>query len=307
MTTAFLALLPVFAVIVLGLALKRTRLVPAEQWLGIDRLCYFALFPAFFFKEIATADFSRLPVLAIAAAMALAILAMSVILIAANRVLQARLGMDGPQFSSFFQGVTRWHTFIAFALVPLYFGPQWLALAALGAAVMTPVLNIVCVGVISHFARGQAFSVTGTLRELLRNPFLTSSLAGLLWNLSGLTLPVTLFQILDIVGKGALGLALLSVGAGLRLESLAAHRSAIAAATALKLFAMPAIVWLALHLLGVTGTPAAVAILCNAVPTGSGAYVLARQMGGDAALVANILTCEVICAALTIPLVMTLV
>ena len=44
----------------------------------------------------------------------------------------------------------------------------------------------------------------------------------------------------------------------------------------------------------------------GAVPTGSGAYVLARQMGGDAPMVANILTAQVIVAALTIPLVLTL-
>ena len=55
-----------------------------------------------------------------------------------------------------------------------------------------------------------------------------------------------------------------------------------------------------------TGTPAAVALLSAAVPTGSGAYVLARKMGGDAALVANILTAQVIAAALTIPLVLSL-
>ena len=55
-----------------------------------------------------------------------------------------------------------------------------------------------------------------------------------------------------------------------------------------------------------TGPVAAVVILSGAVPTGSGAYVLARQMGGDAPLVANILTLQVICAAFTIPLIMTL-
>jgi hypothetical protein len=69
---------------------------------------------------------------------------------------------------------------------------------------------------------------------------------------------------------------------------------------------MPTLMFLALKLFGVTGTPAAVAMLCGAVPTGSGAYVLARQKGGDAPLVANILTLQVICAALTIPLVLTL-
>jgi malonate transporter and related proteins len=69
---------------------------------------------------------------------------------------------------------------------------------------------------------------------------------------------------------------------------------------------MPCLVWLMLHLMGVDGPAAAVAILCNAVPTGSGSYVLARQLGGDASLVANILTAQVIAAAISIPIVLIL-
>jgi hypothetical protein len=306
MTAAFLALLPVFSVIVAGLLLCRSGLIPSEQWFGIDRLCYFVLFPAFFFKEIAAADFSSLPVLSIAMSMALAILCMAALLLLAARPLNAALGTDGAQFTSVFQGATRWHTFIAFALVPVYFGSHLVALAALAAAVMTPVLNIICVAVIARFARKSPASLGETASALIRNPFLLSSLAGLLCNISGLTLPTPLFHMLDIVAKGALGLALLSVGAGLRIETLSTNARAIGTATALKLFGMPALVWIMLRALGVEGEPAAVAILCNAVPTGSGAYVLARQMGGDAPLIANILTFQVICAALAIPFVVTL-
>jgi predicted permease len=57
-------------------------------------------------------------------------------------------------------------------------------------------------------------------------------------------------------------------------------------------------------LFGVTGDAATVAILCGSVPTGSGAYVLARQMGGDAPLMATILTVQVAVAAVTLPLVL---
>jgi malonate transporter len=77
-------------------------------------------------------------------------------------------------------------------------------------------------------------------------------------------------------------------------------------ATVLKLLILPLFMYLALRAFGVSGTPAAVAIICSAVPTGSGAYVLARQMGGDAPLVANILTAQVVCAAATIPLILAL-
>jgi predicted permease len=41
------------------------------------------------------------------------------------------------------------------------------------------------------------------------------------------------------------------------------------------------------------------------VPTASGAYILARQMGGDGPLMAEILSFQTVLAMLTIPLVLT--
>jgi len=74
----------------------------------------------------------------------------------------------------------------------------------------------------------------------------------------------------------------------------------------LKLMIMPLFVFGLTQVLGVSGTAQHVAVICSAVPTGSGAYVLARQMGGDAPLVASILTLQVIVAAITLPVITVL-
>jgi predicted permease len=47
--------------------------------------------------------------------------------------------------------------------------------------------------------------------------------------------------------------------------------------------------------------------ICSAVPTASSAYVLARQMGGDAPLLAQIITLQTILAAVTMPIAIALV
>ena len=307
MTHAFIALMPVFIVIVIGAVLRRTNLMGEAHWAGVDHVCYFVLFPAIIFKEIAAADFSQIPVWQMAASMVLALTIMFALLLLLRVPFSSLLGINGAQFSSLFQGATRWHTFIAFAIVPLFFGNEALALAAVSAATMTPLLNVVCVIVLSLYAHngGERPSARKLALVVLRNPFFLSSMGGVLFQLSGLTLPTLGIQVLDMIGRGALGLALLTVGAGLHFGEAAAAKMTVALATALKLLCMPVLMVMALKLFGVSGTPAAVAMLCSAVPTGSGAYVLARQMGGDAPLVANILTFQVICAAVTIPLVLT--
>ena len=306
MTTIFLALLPVFIVIFIGWALRRFRVIADAQWQALDQLCYFLLFPAIIFKEIAAADFTGVPVVQMAFAMILAVGMMFALLLVFHRPLMSGLRIDGPQFTSVVQGATRWHTFIAFAIVPLYFGHKALPLVAVSAAAMTPVLNIVCIIIMSRFATGPRPDGRALLLSILGNPFVFSSLGGVAWQILGLPTPEMGIQVLDMIGRGALGLALLAVGAGLRLGAAVSFWPPLAAATVLKLLVMPALMAASLTLMGVTGVPFAVALLCGAVPAGSGAYVLARQMGGDAPMVANILTLQVVAAAVTIPLVLAL-
>jgi predicted permease len=305
-TAALLALFPVFIVILVGFGLRKSELIGEGHWAAVDHVCYYVLFPAIFFKEIVAADFSGIPVLGMVLAMMLAVVTMSAALLVLRRPLSAGLAMDGPQFSSFFQGATRWHTFIAFAIIVIYFGPSALALGAVSAAAMTPLLNVICVIVISMLVLGRAPDAQTIVLPIIRNPFVISTVGGVLWKVLGLPAPAMGIQVLDMIGKGALGLALLTVGAGLRIDEAISTKAPVLAATVLKLLIMPVFMMVWLKVFGVTGQAAAVAMLCAAVPTGSGAYILARQMGGDAPLVANILTVQVVCAALTIPLVMWL-
>ena len=305
MTQSFIALLPVFIVILVGYGLRRSGLIAEEHWTAVDHVCYYVLFPAIIFKEIAAADFSNVPVWSMALAMILGISTMFALLLALRRPLIAAMDLNGPQYSSLFQGATRWHTFIALAIIPIYFGQPALALGGLSAAAMTPLLNIVNVGVISVYGSGVKMNGRAMAFSILKNPFVLSSLGGVVWQLLHLPMPTMGVQVLDMIGKGALGLALLAVGAGLRIDDALSTKGPVLLAAFLKLLVMPIFMAVWLWVLGVSGEAAAVAILCGSVPTGSGAYVLAKQMGGDAPMIASILTLQVICAAVTIPFVLS--
>jgi predicted permease len=303
MSFAVSALLPVFVTILIGAVLRSIQFVRDDQWATVDHICYYILFPAIIVKEIAGADFTGLPVARMAVSLMLGVGLMSALLLVLRRPVSTVLTLNGPQFSSLFQGATRWHTFIALAIVPPLFGIEALALAAVAAAAMTPLLNVINVGVLGVYAAGKPPEMKALLIAILKNPFVISCMVGILFQFSGVTPPKTAIDVLDIIGKGALGLALLAAGAGLRFDQLRATGGTAALATVLKLTIMPLFVFALTQMLGVTGTPQHVAVICAAVPTGSGAYVLARQMGGDAPLVASILTLQVIVAALTLPLV----
>ena len=86
MMQAFIALLPVFIVILVGYGLRRSELIAEDHWTAVDHVCYYVLFPAIIFKEIAAADFSNVPVWSMALAMILGIISMFALLLALRRL-----------------------------------------------------------------------------------------------------------------------------------------------------------------------------------------------------------------------------
>ena len=105
-----------------------------------------------------------------------------------------------------------------------------------------------------------------------------------------------------MLGGGALGVGLLVVGAGLQFSKVVEHRFTVALGSAVRLLGMPLLMFTGAWLFGIEGMPRTVAVIAGAVPTASSSYVLARQMGGDAALMANLITVQVVVAVLTLPL-----
>ena len=101
------ALLPVFLLIVLGFVLKRSLMRLETQWHGLERLTYYVLFPALLIQTLVKADLSKVPVAGVGGALLLSALLMSLFCLALRPVL-ARRDIDGPAFTSIFQGATHW-------------------------------------------------------------------------------------------------------------------------------------------------------------------------------------------------------
>jgi predicted permease len=56
----------------------------------------------------------------------------------------------------------------------------------------------------------------------------------------------------------------------------------------------------------VEGITRDIAILCASVPGATSAYILARQLGGDAQMMAGMITATTVAALVTMPLVLAL-
>ena len=300
------ALVPVFLVIALGAVLKRGLLPEASHWIALERLTYFVLFPALLVVSISRADLGEVAVVEVSTALLGAIFIVSALLTLARRPICRLFGLAGPSYTSLFQGAVRWNTYIALAVSGALAGPKGLAVAAVGLAVMIPVLNAISVVVLArHGENGGA--TNRLLLQILRNPFIWSCIAGTLINTFDVPIPPVLVTFGDILGRASLALGLLVVGAGLRLGDLRRPRMATWFTCVAKLLVMPALAVGIGVALGLGEVDLLIVAVGASVPSAPNGYVLARQMGGDAPLLAEMLTVQTILAAVTMPLVIALV
>jgi len=148
MAIVLAALLPVFLLIVFGTVLKKTLMPLETQWQGLERLTYYVLFPALLVQTLVKADLSKVPVAGVGGALLLSALLVSAICLALWPLL-ARSAVDGPAFTSIFQGATRWQTYVALAVSGNLYGDQGLALASVAMVAIIPLVNVLSVAVLA--------------------------------------------------------------------------------------------------------------------------------------------------------------
>ncbi|MFN3546420.1 MAG: AEC family transporter [Mesorhizobium sp.] len=303
MIATFESILPIFLLIAAGHVLRRIRLVDDAAWPGLEQLGYWFLYPALLFVTIYNADFSGLEWNGMLAALAIAIMVTG----AGTALLWLPLRRYGlataAEFSSMFQTSVRWNGFMALAIADKIFPQEGAAVVALMMAFIIVPINIESVIVVSRFAdRDANWSRIG--RTIALNPLILASVAGLAMRFVPVGFYEPLNQTLGLVGRAALGMGLLTIGAGLRLGDALRPRLPVLLPVGIKLVAFPALLVSLAWSFGVDGAQLEYLALCAAVPTAMNGYLLARQLGGDAELYAAVTTVQTAAAFFTIPAVL---
>jgi predicted permease len=303
MLAIFESILPVFLLMLAGNILRRLPLVDPAAWKGLEQLGYWVLYPALLFITILNADFSGLGLDAMIAALLAAVLTMCALTFCLWPMLDRLDLAKASEFSSIFQTSVRWNGFIALAVAQKIFPPAGMAVVALAMAVIIIPINLASVFVATRFAdRSANWAKIG--RGMATNPLILASLSAVLMRLSPLGLYAPLNETLDLLGRAALGMGLVTIGAGLRVHDLMRPGAPVLVPLVLKLAFFPALLVAIATAFGVEGQELLYLALCAAVPTAMNGYLLARQLGGDAELYAAATTLQTIVAFFTIPMVL---
>ena len=300
MNAVLAALLPIFLLIATGWTLQRLRFPGGDFWTLAERFMYFFLFPALLLKETASARIGEYEPLTLIATLLSALAAMTVLTVVLGRGVR----LDGPTFTSFFQGSLRFNSYVGLAAALALYGGSGIGLFAVAIAVCVPTLNVLCVAALIRYGdtgRADALSLGGQLRLIAGNPLIIACLAGIALNLAGISIPPAIDTVAGILGQASIALGLLAVGAALDLAVLRRARWPVLGMCAMKLIAFPAVMAGFAMLYGLDGLGRSVVILWAALPTSAASYILARQLGGDAPLMAAGITATTIVAAFTMP------
>ncbi|MCJ2090789.1 AEC family transporter [Methylobacterium sp. E-005] len=294
-----LALLPIVGLIALGMVLRHRRFLDDGFWPQAERLGYFVLLPCLFFHGLATAQLEALPVGEIALTLILSTVSVAALVLA----LRPLMKVDGPAFTSVFQGSVRFNNYVGVTLAAGLFGAKGIALAAICNAAIVPTVNVLCVLVFARHGSAK-LSGRGLIKQLVTNPLVVGSSGGIAFQMLGLGLPPGLEPAMKALGAASLPLGLLCIGAALEFRSARQWVGPVASSSAMKFLAMPVATVLVAVLTGLKGPALTTALLFQVLPTASSAYIMARQLGGDAALMAGITATQTVLALAVIPLVL---
>ena len=291
MHTALL-LLPDFALILLGTAIRRWMHLGDHFWSGVEKLVYFILFPALLINAIVKTRLdlgAALPLLATAfAAMAGGMLL--------SLLPKWFVRLPPLEFASVFQCGYRFNSYIGLAVAGMLFGAPGIATMGLIVGAAVPLATLVSVWMLARHGE------VGLWREVARNPLIWGTAAGFLLNLAGFVPPPPLQALLGRLSDASIALGLITVGAALRLEGMPGVRGISLWLLVVKLLALPLIAAVVGRLLGLQGLNHQVVVLFAALPTASSAYILATRMGGDGRSVAWLISATTLGSMLTLPL-----
>lgn len=304
MSSVIAVVLPIFGLILAGWIARRIGVLGPAATGELNRFVVYLALPALLFDLVATAHWTEiwrpgfLAAFGLAAALVYGATVGFSLLVARRHLADAAI--DGLNSAYPNTG------YIGFPLVLAALGQSALVTALLativtGCAAFALAIVLVEVGLQAETdPRKMAGKVALTLAK---NPLLLSPILGGLYAATGLGLAVPVESFLKLLGNSASPCALVALGLFLaeKRETARASASAVGALVGLKLFVQPALTWV-LAAVVFKQPPLLVhsAVLLAALPTGTGAFMLAEFYNREADLTARVMLISTIASVATI-------
>ncbi|MFY8100734.1 MAG: AEC family transporter [Allorhizobium sp.] len=306
MTTVAQDVLPIFILILFGWALVRLKILAAEIGDGLGDFVFKVAVPLLLLRMIANADFhGASPFRLWIAYFAGVFVAWTIGHLVSTRIFKRdqKLGVLAGISSAFANNV-----FIGLPLVERTVGPEGIVAMSILLAIHLPLMMIAGVLAMERAERqtgGREGAGILTVSKqvggnLVRNPLIIGLAGGILLQLLGTPVPALIDGVVAQVAGMAAPAALISLGMTLNKYGMAGNLKIAGTISLLKLGLMPAVVWLASTLLGLSPQWTAALVLTSSVPTGINAWLIASRFGVGQGLAASVITLSTAAGVVTV-------
>ena len=298
---------PVFGLIGLGFAAAWSRLLNENTGEALADFVFTVAIPVLIFRVVATADFAGgTPWFLWLAYYIGFVLAW----IAGTFLVRRLFGRDAR--AGLVAGVSAAYGNALLVGIPLIitaYGSEGAAAISLLIAVHLPILMTASAILIERALVTDGLSPDADGRTifrtiasaLIKNPIILGLFAGILWRLTGLPIVGPAGTVVTKIADVAATLALFSVGMNLRKYGISGNVRQALTVAAIKLVAMPAVVFLlVLTVIPLPTVWAKAIVIAAACPTGVNAYLVANRFKVGQALASNAITLTTALAVVTV-------
>lgn len=293
---------PIFIIVFIGAVIKKMKFLDDSFFSQSERLVFKVALPAMLFIEIATAE--------------------KAVVFDGNFILYCVLGVAGSfillcvtvpfviksndKRGAFIQGAYRSN--FAILGVPLaenMFGNSGTTQIAMVMPFAITLFNLFAVMILSIYApEDKKVKPSEMLKNIavnvVKNPLIISVLAGVLFRMTGITLPFVFHKSLTYLSNMSLPLALMSLGANFTVSSFKSRFGLAMISAILKIVIIPLITVVIAILLGFRNEQLGVIFILFGGPTAVSSYIMAKNMDSDYELAGQIMLLSTLFCIITI-------
>lgn len=292
----FSALIPVFALILIGYFFKKIKFPSFEFWTQADKLTYYVLMPSLLIYKLSNASLDSKNSFSFVIAALLAIFFTMIILIIINKIKPT----NASSFTSVVQGGIRFNTYVFLALSGAIFGNEGLVLSAIILTFAIPFINILCVTIFALYVSNEKLNFSYLVKSIISNPLIIACVIGGTINFLGIKFPISINHTLEILSDAALAMGLLSVGFGLVIKEIRSSKNELFISCFAKHLIMPILIFIFAKYFELDNMMISILVLFALLPTAPSSFILARQLGGNISLMSSIITVQTLLSALFI-------
>ena len=288
--------LPVFAMVFVGIGLKRLRWIDSAFVATASTLVFKATLPTLIFLSLVKADLSVALDVSLLLFFAVATLAQFAFSWgwAHYRVPKAERGI-------YVQGAFRGNCgVVGLALAAGMYGNYGLSAGSLLLGVVIIMYNALSVIALAAYQPGQATDWRSMLKHMVTNPLILSVFAALPFTVFSIPLPSWVITSGDYFASLTLPLALICIGATLSVAGIRVGSQVALSASSMKMIVLPFASTWAAWMVGFSGEQLGLLFLFFASPTAAASFVMVKAINGNVVLAANIIAITTLMASVTV-------